>query len=82
MLKRIKNLWNLGKYRVEDDRTFELASENGQVVAAAPRLEKRLVLDEPLGDGHAEFLGEGSSDEFEEQEKKDKGQHGIFGIGK
>ena len=34
-----------------------------------------------LGDGKAEFLGEGSSDEFEEQEKKDKGQHGIFGIG-
>ena len=35
-----------------------------------------------IGDGNAEFLGEGSSEEFDEQEKKDKGQHGIFGIGK
>jgi len=34
-----------------------------------------------VGDGKAEFLGEGSSEEFEEQERKDKGQHGIFGIG-
>jgi len=33
------------------------------------------------GDGKAEFIGEGTTEEFEEQEKKDKGQHGIFGIG-
>ncbi len=36
----------------------------------------------PLGDGNAEFLGEGSQEEFEEQEKRDKGQYGWFGTGK
>lgn len=34
-----------------------------------------------IGDGNAEFLGEGMTEEFEEQEKEDKGQKGIFGIG-
>lgn len=35
---------------------------------------------EPLGDGKAEFLGEGSHEDFGEQEKKDKGIGGIFGL--
>jgi len=34
---------------------------------------------EELGDGKAEFLGEGTHDEFEEQVKEDKGLKGIFG---
>lgn len=34
-----------------------------------------------LGDGKAEFLGEGMTEEFEAQEKADNGQTGIFGIG-
>lgn len=40
-----------------------------------------LPKEQVLGDGHAEFLGEGSQEEFEVQEKKDKKQYGIFGIG-
>lgn len=33
-----------------------------------------------IGDGTAEFLGEGTQEEFEKQEKEDKGFKGIFGL--
>lgn len=35
---------------------------------------------EPLGDGKGEFLGEGTEQEFEAQQKADKGLKGVFGI--
>lgn len=35
---------------------------------------------EKLGDGKAVFFGEGTHEEFEEQEKEDKGLKGIFGL--
>jgi hypothetical protein len=35
---------------------------------------------EPLGDGKAEFLGEGSAEEFKQQQEADKGLRGIFGL--
>lgn len=34
----------------------------------------------PLGDGKAEFLGEGTTQEFEEAEREKKGLKGIFGL--
>lgn len=35
---------------------------------------------EPIGDGNAVFIGEGSHDDFVEQEKEDKGLKGLFGL--
>lgn len=37
------------------------------------QLAEMLHVDEPLGDGKAEFLGEGTVAEFEEQQKADNG---------
>jgi len=34
----------------------------------------------PQGDGKAEFLGEGTHEEFLEMEKESKGLKGIFGL--
>jgi hypothetical protein len=39
-----------------------------------------LTSQEPLGDGKAEFLGEGSAEEFKQQEEGDKGLRGVFGL--
>ncbi len=36
---------------------------------------------EQEGDGKAEFLGEGSHEEYEEQEREKKGLKNVFGIG-
>lgn len=33
-----------------------------------------------MGDGKAVFLGEGSEEDYKEQEKEDKGLKGIFGL--
>jgi len=33
-----------------------------------------------MGDGNAVFLGEGSAEEWKEQEREDKGLKGIFGL--
>lgn len=65
MLKRIKRLWQLSK--------------------RDKKLVDKLTLDEivsiPLeGDGKAVFIGEGTQEEFEEQEKKDKGLFNLFRV--
>lgn len=40
------------------------------------------VAEMELGDGKAEFLGEGTTEEFEEAERERKGFKNIFGLGK
>lgn len=40
------------------------------------------AIDEINGDGKAEFIGEGTEADWEEQEREDNGMKGIFGIGK
>lgn len=65
MLKRIKRLWQLSK--------------------RDKKLVDKLTLDEivsiPLeGDEKAEFIGEGTQEEYEEQQKKDKGLFNLFRV--
>jgi hypothetical protein len=68
MFNRIKNLIRLSELKP--------VVLEGEVVG----LEQDKGL---LGDGNAEFLGEGSSDEFKAQEEADKGFVGrIFGLDK
>ncbi len=79
MLRRIKNIWKLSEYHPEVERTFDLASVNGQVINNGPILKTVLKKDE-LGDGKAVFLGEGTEEEFKHQQNEDKGIKGIFGL--
>lgn len=65
MLNRIKNLWELSKLHVEHGEVNDIAT--GAVIPIT-----RLVPDE-LGDGKAEFLGEGTEEEWIEQQREDEG---------
>lgn len=63
MFNRIKNIIELSR--------FKPSAENRTIPDGA-RLTM-LVEDIPLGDGKAEFIGEGTEAEFLEQEQEDKG---------
>lgn len=67
MLKRIKRHFQFAKLP-------ENAQEN------ALEIEQEKVEEGVYGDGKAEFLGEGSQEEFEQMQKADKGLKGIFGL--
>lgn len=61
MLNRIKKLWKLSKKNSEALSVLENLTQE----------QLDLVPDE--GDGKAVFIGEGTEEEFKEQEKEDKG---------
>lgn len=66
MLKRIKRMWTLSKK--DEKKVDELLDSD---------IEK--LPDE--GDGQAVFFGEGTQEEFEEQERQDKfGVKKLFGL--
>lgn len=64
--KRIKRMW-------------QLSSKDPKAIDKLTNEEIEAIPDE--GDGKAVFLGEGSHEEFLEQQKEDKGFKNIFGIG-
>lgn len=82
MFKRIKNLWNQSKTSEPvyvditklNDREFEDLKRALKSPGVVVPLNQ-----EPIGDGRAEFFGEGTEAEFKEQEEEDKGFKGIFG---
>ncbi len=57
MFNRLKKIWELSK------KPEEVSND---------KLREILGL-EPLGDGKAEYLGEGTAQEFSEQKEQDKG---------
>ncbi len=63
MIQRFKNAIKAFKESDEVLTPSELYREKGIVFAA-----------QPLGDGKAEFLGEGTEEEFIEQQREDKGE--------
>lgn len=63
MFNRIKNIIELSRFKPS---VREELGSNGVMV-------RELVEDIPLGDGKAEFIGEGTEAEFLEQEQEDKG---------
>lgn len=65
MFRRIKNL-------------IRLSEAPKEAIDDAVKAMKEIA--ELLGDGKAVFLGEGTSEEFKEQENSDKGIKGIFGL--
>lgn len=67
MFTRIKKLIALSKLSIE--RTTILTPDG---------IEPVVVLKEALGDGKAEFLGEGTTEEFTDQERADKGTKGWY----
>lgn len=77
MLKRLKNVWDsiTGKNYLTKDEMAKLLTDNPEI---AKQIKDKLNVVE--GDGKAEFFGPGTEEEFEEQDKEDKGLKGIFGL--
>lgn len=73
MFKRLKTAWRLSNISELQEADYIYTSKDSKVEPLAILVE---------GDGKAEFLGEGSAEEFEEQTKKDKGLWGLFGTKK
>lgn len=67
MFKRLKRIIELSKK--DHKKVDELTDE---IISSVP-LE---------GDGKAEYLGQGTEQEFKDQEQKDKGLFGLFGAKK
>lgn len=74
ILKRIKRAYKALK---GDD--FETVLMRNPKTGTTETLE---VFMGEIGDGNAEFLGEGSQEEYKESENERKGFKNIFGIGK
>lgn len=47
IIRRLKNLWRLSEYRLGEDRTFNLASDNGQIMDAGLIKKTTLLRDIP-----------------------------------
>ena len=67
MFNRLKRLWALSQ---KDEKALK------KLMDLTP---EELDYLPPQGDGKAVFISEGTTEEFEEQEKKDKGLWGLFG---
>lgn len=61
------------KYFSKDEKMYRIEGDN--------MVEVNLV-SHAQGDGKAEFLGEGTEQEFKDQQNDDKGLKGVFGLGK
>ena len=59
-------------------RIIELSKKDPEILSKLT--EEEITSIPEIGDGKAVFFDEGYEKEFEEQEKKDKGLWGIFGI--
>lgn len=67
-IKRIKRAWDLS---TKDPLTLEkLGSLSQHEIDRIPE----------VGDGKATFIGEGSEEEYKDQQNADKGLKGIFGL--
>lgn len=71
LFKRILKAWKLSKIPAIEDADYVYAVKDEKIV---------LIQAEELGDGKAEFLGDGTQEEFLESEKERKGLKGIFGL--
>ena len=94
MLKRIKRAYKAFSEPERDgaliipassmtkQEASRIADEMGKTLIYSQNDESIRLIDdlEPVGDGDAEFLGEGTQDEFLESEKEKKGLRGIFGL--
>lgn len=67
IFKRTKRLWKLSKKDPEALEDFM-------------NLSDKQIMDIPDEDQKAVFLGEGTQEEFKEQQREDKGFKGIFGL--
>lgn len=68
MFKRLQRFWQLTK---KDPKALERLEK---------LTEEEMSYIPEIGNGKAVFLGEGTEEEFNEQEKRDKGIFGIFGL--
>lgn len=65
------------------EQATQLGKETGKIVVYSEEADAVKSVKSPekiKGDGKAVFFGEGTHEEFLEQEKEDKGFKGIFGL--
>lgn len=81
-LKRFSKLWKLSKEvdSIGTALTPEVLRSAAPGGGSITPEELREMLAVDLGDGKAEFLGEGTDEEFKQQQNEDKGYKGIFGL--
>ncbi len=96
MFKRIKNLWKLSETTHTGVIAFarseftpevakEIADRTGKLGVLVDDINSIKLSDytpKVKGDGKAEFIGQGTEEEYKEFEQEQKGFKGIFGIGK
>jgi len=71
MFKRIRNMWNLSR---KDQKALEvLESLTPEQLAEVPDSVETV-----RGDGKATFFGEGTEEEFIEEERKNEGMSGWY----
>lgn len=68
IFKRLRNIWDLGLYKPTTNARMEV---NGKPILV-------LEADVDLGDGKAEFLGDGTQEEFLDQQRADEGSKGWY----
>lgn len=74
MFKRLKNLWKLSSDKDLStlmNLTEDMTSSSGVLTQEKWNRFKEIELE---GDGKAEFLGEGTTEEYEDMIKEDKGE--------
>lgn len=60
-------------------RMWELSNKDSKTIDVLENLTTEQIKDIPeKGDGTAEFLGEGTTEEYEEMVKEDKGEKGWY----
>lgn len=81
--KKSKEILVLSNRSFTKQQAYEIEEKTGKIVLLAMDVNDVRILDNKLvdlGDGMASFLGEGTEEEFKDQEKSDKGLKGIFGL--
>lgn len=86
MFKRIKKIWNMSGQNdvvvvkngtLDEVQAKQLAAMTGKVVVFADDVNDvrtfNMAKDEELGDGKAEFLGEGTEEEYKKQLNEENG---------
>ena len=74
IVKRIKNLWTISKFHPETIGTNDFKAELISEGFEGTKHSDGSLLVRELGDGKAEFLGEGTEAEFVEQQRIDNGE--------
>ena len=84
IFRRKKDIITIRRGSMLPEEVLDLEEKTGKVAVFVDDPDDIKVIEkdnDTLGDGKAEFLGEGTQEEFLEMEREKKGLKHIFGIG-